>query len=212
MMLARGEDGSHREIENRDTSNAGVDWDLVLRTGNRTYERVVEAERLPTRAERKIAAEKIDIETAKQMMAAEGWKYRLLWALTGSRRGESEAIGLLAAGLQLGSADAVMNAEDRGDMTFDLTKLAFALAEYHARHGSYPAKLADLVPKYVAAVPKDIFSGGELHYSRQGDGYLLYSVGPNGKDDGGRNRNDNPDGEKLQGCDDIAVRIPAKAK
>ena len=78
-------------------------------------------------------------------------------------------------------------------MRFELTKLAFALAEYRARHGSYPAKLADLVPKYVAAVPQDIFSGGALHYTLQGDGYLLYSVGPNGKDDGGRNREDNPE-------------------
>jgi hypothetical protein len=212
MMLARGEEVPRQEMENRDTSDAGIDWDLVLRTGNEMYERVVEAERLPARAERRIAAQNIDTETAKQMMAAEGWKHRVLWALTGSRRGESEAIGLLAAGLRLEGADAVMNAEDRGNMTFDITKLAFALAEYRARQGSYPAKLADLVPKYVAAIPKDIFSGGPLHYSRQGDGYLLYSVGPNGKDDGGRNQSDNPDDEKLADCDDIAVRIPAKAK
>ncbi len=212
MMLARGKDGSHQQRDSDDIGSEGVDWDLVLRTANRTYERVVEVARLPTRAERKIAAEKIDVETAKQMMAAEGWKSRVLWALTGSRRGESEAIGLLAAGLRLGSAEMARDCEDRGNMQLDLTKLAFALAEYRARQGSYPAKLADLVPKYVAAVPKDIFSGGELHYTLQGDGYLLYSVGPNGKDDGGRNQQDNPDDRRLEGCDDIAVRIPAKSK
>ena len=66
------------------------------------------------------------------------------------------------------------------------------------------------MPKYVAAVPKDIFSGGELNYRQKGDGYLLYSVGPNGTDDGGRNQWDNPDDAKLSGCDDIAVRVPAK--
>ena len=32
-----------------------------------------------------------------------------------------------------------MKAEDRGNMRFELTKLAFALAEYRAHHGSYPA-------------------------------------------------------------------------
>jgi len=65
-------------------------------------------------------------------------------------------------------------------MQFDLTKLAFALAAYHADRGAYPAKLADLVPKYVAEVPKDIFSAAELHYRWEGGGYLLYSVGVNG--------------------------------
>ena len=68
------------------------------------------------------------------------------------------------------------------------------------------------MPKHVAAIPKDVFSGGELLYKPEGDGYLLYSVGPNGKDDGGRNQNDDPDNEKLQGCDNIAVRIAPKSK
>ena len=71
-------------------------------------------------------------------------------------------------------------------MQFDLTRLAFALAAYHADHGTYPAKLADLAPKYVAEVPKDIFNASELHYRPEGGGYLLYSVGVNGKDDGGK--------------------------
>ena len=48
------------------------------------------------------------------------------------------------------------------------------------------------MPKYVAVVPKDIFSGGALHYKPQADGYLLYSVGPNGIDDGGRNQMTTP--------------------
>ena len=67
-------------------------------------------------------------------------------------------------------------------------------------------------PKYVAAIPEDIFSGGELHYKPQADGYLLYSVGPNGKDDGGRNQNDRPAPPDLIGCDNIAVRIVPKSK
>ena len=93
-------------------------------------------------------------------------------------------------------------------MQFDLTKLAFALAAYRADRGTYPAKLADLVPKYVAEVPKDIFNASELHYRPEGGGYLLYSVGANGKDDGGKGYDDRKDGE---GWDDIAVRMPAAA-
>ena len=90
-------------------------------------------------------------------------------------------------------------------MQFDLTKLAFALAAYHADHGSYPAKLSDLMPKYVNALPKDIFTGSDLHYRREGNGYLLYSVGVNGKDDGGKGEEDAKNGESW---DDLTVCMP----
>ena len=91
-------------------------------------------------------------------------------------------------------------------MTFDLTKLALALAAYRADHGAYPAKLSDLTPKYVTEVPKDIFSDSELHYRQENGGYLLYSVGSNGKDDGGKGIADRKEGEDW---DDLAVHMPA---
>ena len=85
--------------------------------------------------------------------------------------------------------------------------LAFALAAYRADRGTYPAKLAELVPKYVKTVPTDIFNNdADLHYSRQNKGYLLYSVGPNGQDNDGKGYNDRKEGEDW---DDITVRIPA---
>lgn len=60
-----------------------------------------------------------------------------------------------------------------------------ALAEFRAAHGSYPASLTEL-----AGVPPlsltDPFSGQPLRYRRTGASYLLYSIGPDGKDDGGK--------------------------
>ena len=103
-----------------------------------------------------------------------------------------------------------LNADDRMVMQFELTKLAFALAAYHAEHGSYPAKLTDLAPKYVAEAPQDIFNDAELHYRPEGEGYLLYSVGVNGKDDGGKGMGDLKDGN--EGWDDLVVRMPATVK
>jgi hypothetical protein len=93
-------------------------------------------------------------------------------------------------------------------MQFELIRLAFALAAYRADQGAYPLKLADLVPKYVAKVPQDIFNDSELHYRREGDGYLLYSVGPNGKDDGGKSFDDC---KAAEGWDDVVVRVPGPA-
>jgi hypothetical protein len=44
-----------------------------------------------------------------------------------------------------------------------------------------------------------------LHYQRQGKGYLLYSFGPNGKDDGGKRRDDAANGEDW---DDVSIHVP----
>jgi hypothetical protein len=56
-----------------------------------------------------------------------------------------------------------------------------ALAEH-----SFPDTLSDLVPKYLAEVPLDPFGTGPIIYRRTADGYLLYSVGSDGIDDGGQ--------------------------
>lgn len=82
-------------------------------------------------------------------------------------------------------------------------RLAFALAEYKLANGVYPQKLADLSPKYQTAIPDDLFTGKPLVYKPTKDGYLLYSVGADGKDDGGKTHGDEP-----YGCDDLVVRVP----
>jgi hypothetical protein len=53
-------------------------------------------------------------------------------------------------------------------------------------------------------VPDTFFS--ELRYRLEGEGYLLYSVGANGKDDGAKSYEDRKKGEDW---DDLVVRVPA---
>jgi len=56
----------------------------------------------------------------------------------------------------------------------------------------------------------NLFSDSDLHYKQEGDGYLLYSVGVNGKDDGGRGREDRKEDENdTEDWDDLVVRVPA---
>lgn len=64
---------------------------------------------------------------------------------------------------------------------------ALALNAYRSDIGRYPNSLSNLVPKYLNAIPADSFSsGGDLLYHITGDSYMLYSVGPDGVDDGGK--------------------------
>jgi hypothetical protein len=49
-----------------------------------------------------------------------------------------------------------------------------------------PENLDQLKPKYIAAVPADPFDGAPLRYRRLEKGYLVYSIGRDLHDDGGR--------------------------
>lgn len=63
---------------------------------------------------------------------------------------------------------------------------AIALKRYEHQYHHLPNKLNELVPEYLKSVPTDCIDGQPLRYRRNADGtFLLYSVGENGKDDGG---------------------------
>ena len=61
-----------------------------------------------------------------------------------------------------------------------------AVRNYEAEKGGLPQTLNELVPKYLPFLPKDDFSGNDFIYRPQTNGYLLYGVGSDGKDDGGK--------------------------
>jgi hypothetical protein len=67
-----------------------------------------------------------------------------------------------------------------------LLATTLALRAYELDHGALPPTLDALAPAYLPKVPVDLFSaGGAPKYRVSGGKYLLYSVGPDGKDDGG---------------------------
>ena len=79
-----------------------------------------------------------------------------------------------------------LSAENRAICRNRLIQVAYALAHHKRVSGKYPAKLCDLKTKYLAEVPNDLFTGKPLKYKLSKKGYLLYSIGENRKDDGGR--------------------------
>jgi hypothetical protein len=60
-----------------------------------------------------------------------------------------------------------------------------ALRRYRLSNAAYPPSLEEIVPRYLDRVPIDSFSGKSLIYHRLEDGYQLYSVGRDRRDDGG---------------------------
>lgn len=83
--------------------------------------------------------------------------------------------------------DEIWRFENARDLAGDqLLMLQLALRAYHLENGVYPAKLQALTPNYLMAIPADPFGGGEaMCYKLSGKTYLLWSLGPDGRDDGG---------------------------
>jgi hypothetical protein len=78
-----------------------------------------------------------------------------------------------------------------------LLQTHLALRIYQVEHQQFPKKLDQLVPQFFEQAPLDQFSGGPLLYLPKSGGYLLYSVGPNGVDDGGIATADGESGDIL---------------
>jgi hypothetical protein len=66
-------------------------------------------------------------------------------------------------------------------------RLVIAVERYRLEHGhALPARIDEMVPAFVDTVPVDPFSGKPLRLVADGAGYVVYSVGWNRGDDGGR--------------------------
>ncbi|MGE3313800.1 MAG: hypothetical protein AB7O26_01705 [Planctomycetaceae bacterium] len=72
-------------------------------------------------------------------------------------------------------------------LTFrDAALTVIALELHHRRTNQWPAKLEELVPRLLPSLPVDQFDGKPLRYRIDNDKPLLYSIGTNRIDDGGK--------------------------
>jgi len=89
------------------------------------------------------------------------------------------------------------------------TRLACALERFRHAKGEFPERIEALVPAFMEAVPDDVFDRKPLRYRRNDDGgYDLWSIGPDGKDDGGKIDPTKDD----QSQDDWIWHMPGPAK
>jgi hypothetical protein len=177
-----------------------INWDPALRNANRWIDRFTAALRVADRTARaqEMAAINRDLITLKRQVSELGPIEKSLMG----PEGRGEMIGNIMITLVLPALDKVQTAAERCEQEQRNLHLAFVLAAYQKDHGRYPDKLQELAPKYLVEVPDDLFSGKPLIYRQEGEGYLLYSVGPNGTDDEGRGTEDQPRG------DDLSIRMP----
>ena len=201
-------------------SDSALNWDDVLRHFNAWYDRIVAACDKPTYAERCEAFDATTVElrhlsdqVMKRASAADQTGLKI------SAMSVSEQLAILELGECLNGLPPAAWLKPSRKPHSSLAHLALSLAEFRNDHRTYPKALTELSPKYVAEVPRDPFSDANLIYKPVADGYSLYSVGPNGKDDGGLRLHaehcddvseDESATEEEKSSDDIAIRMPPK--
>ncbi len=81
--------------------------------------------------------------------------------------------------------DRLLPAQAEYKALLDTSRLGLALEIYRIEHGDYPDTLADLVPEIIPELPLDPLTGDDYIYRQEDEGFVVYSVGRNGTDDGG---------------------------
>jgi hypothetical protein len=61
-----------------------------------------------------------------------------------------------------------------------------AVERFRRARGAWPKTLDELTPKLLKAVPLDPYDGKPLRYKAVPDGVIVYSIGPDRVDDGGK--------------------------
>jgi hypothetical protein len=212
------------------TAVVAVDWNIVLRMGNQNFDRLSTAAKMRRSSERQGAFAQINYDLSISEARLKQPTELAAGLLSCSAR--SKLVGSMMISLLLPAINAISHAEDRANTSFDLTRIAAALAVYRSERGAYPEALDDLVPEVVDQLPVDLYYANPFLYRRTADGYLLYSAGVNGVDDGGSNEQmsifegcslDEIDGAEMAdpatytpskippGSDDISIRVPQPA-
>ncbi len=150
-----------------------VNFEQYMRDTNHLWNMTVSAFRMKTCVGMKNA-----------LAAAEKEQTRLSGS-SGLRVGVAASVASLLTTMMAIPSKSLAFLEQESRIRFQLAELGLVLAMDREARGGYARSLADVAAAERAGLDQDFFSGGMLVYRREGKGYVLYSVGPNGVDDGG---------------------------
>lgn len=197
-----------------------LDFDEYLRVVNRDFDQLVQAAALKTYAQRNYAinqlannrfteVKEVQAQTSSQEFIFPDARKQLILLVEKIGTADKKKLTQAIAQLNSVSSDSMITTRlfamaqaARANRTLGVVSLA--IAAYRADNGRLPQSLDVLAPKCLTKVPVDPFTDAPLKYRLTDKGFLLYSVGPNMKDDDGQFDGPAPGGP--EGKDDVAVR------
>jgi hypothetical protein len=135
------------------------------------------------------------LDEARRIVAAhEAFAAQELWerdedlgTIMAERINATRSASMMLLGILLGHPmTTYANCMETATLQRDSTVALLAMERFRLRHGSWPASLDALSPEFLSKPPVDRFDGKPLKYVLTDSGPILYSVGTDRKDDGGR--------------------------
>jgi hypothetical protein len=193
---APGNQGSPEDMLNRLIllplwrANAAADELLYLRLSQRTLDAVRQIDSNEPYGTTRAALAEVNAELSRKGRGLGRYRY-LLTSLSLPNYGRALEVAI------------------RRETERRLTLVALALKRHELRHRKLPPDLSALVPEFLKAVPIDPMSGNALVYRLNADGtFALYSVGDDGKDDGGDPHPIEPKSPELWAGRDVVWPAP----
>jgi hypothetical protein len=184
IAVARGEPLNVYDVQNRVTLAlpGAIDWNTVLAEINDYFDELADAMRNPDPAARthrlqELAGQGTPITQDRMAFGLQSYVF--------GRPQASRDFAQLVIGNIFEYYPKWFESQTNAVARLAAAQTGFALAVYQREHGAYPESLAALVPDLLPTIPVDPWSGKELIYRRKDDGFVIYSVGPNQRDDGG---------------------------
>lgn len=166
----------------RDYRITSLDWNLVLRRLQSHYDILVKALAESDYVARHQAL--ADLTSASQLRQSNtsslGWINKMAW-----RQVRSKAMADALFDSYTWGVGYRLAMEEKIRTERKLLTVAAELVAYHAREGVYPESLKELPASQQEQAKTDLYHGKPFQYKPVKDGFLLYSCGPNGTDDGG---------------------------
>jgi hypothetical protein len=195
FRIARGQSGDDWGPV-KTQSYPGIDWKQALLEVNSYYDLLVKNETVAPEAKESGA------ELSEKYEALENELREPLLSLrifVGGRKTKGRYLGKLIVALMPASLP-LRYAAIRAQARRRLSLIVIAWETYKIDRGAYPETLDQLTPKYFEKLPLDPFVDKPFRYQQTDDGYLLYSLGKNAKDDGGME-----DVDDWQNTDDLST-------
>jgi hypothetical protein len=106
-------------------------------------------------------------------------------AILSGRDTRPETIAKVVGTLLLPALSRFPNEVAKGEARSRGITALFAIRLFEMEKGHLPQSLDELVPEYLENVPLDPFDLKPLRYRKREGKWVIYSIGPDGKDDGG---------------------------
>ena len=176
----------------------GADINETLRYGNRMYDEFAAAIAAPTHSERKAALSAIEERVLQDAIFTDRGSGLVATYLFSSREEVQAIPGRVLTSLLMPALSAVETAYTRTEAYAAVTKAAFG-AQASLQRQEDPLKALAALKSGETPLGIDPFDGQPLRVRVDDRGLVIYSIGPNGVDNGGFKHDERDD------CDDLRV-------